>query len=185
MFWTNEISIKFKDETIAIKALDVLNRRLLFGFGCDHAYKRNPSMLMGENLAVDRNEVFLLNNIGCYTPEDAESVMCELIQYLAENLSEHEFSCKIWNNGDYSDSSINAKYKKGQLKLKVAYYPSGCIELLCPECDYLIAEMEDYETGKMNIGNNACICPECGEKVELDGWLPYVYKKTIKINTKE
>jgi hypothetical protein len=184
MFWTNEINIKFNDETIAIKALDILRRRLALGFGCDHTYKRNPSMLMSENLAVSENEIFLLNNIGCYTPEDAESVMCELIQYLAENLSEHEFSCKIWNNSDYSDSSINAKYKKGQLKLKVAYYPSGYIELICPECDCLIAEMEDYKEGKMDLGESYCICPECGEKVELDEWLPCIYKKNIKINTK-
>lgn len=95
MYWTNEMTMIFKDNAIAIKALEVLKERLIDGFGYDNFYRKNPSKLMHDNLNVDDNIIFLFNNIGCFTPEDAENVLPELIQHLAENLSNESFSCKI------------------------------------------------------------------------------------------
>jgi hypothetical protein len=184
LYWTNELTITFKDNTVAINALEILKNRLIVGFGCDSFYKKNPSQLMHDNLNIDKNTIFLLNNIGCYTPEDAENVLPELIQHLAESLSSEKFSCEIWSNSDYTDGGIKAEYKNGLLTIKTVYYPSGYIFLECPECYALIAEMEEYENGKVNIDKDVYVCPDCGEEIEVSDWMPFTYEKTIKINAK-
>lgn len=181
MYWTNKMTVTLKNNSMAVKALEILKNRLSSGFGCDIAYKKNPSMLMSDNLNVDGRTIFLANDIGCYTPEDAENVLPILIQHLAENLPSEKFTCKVWSNCDYSDGSINAKYQNGILTIKTVYYPSGYCSLSCPECDEEIFEMEKYEKGKVAIDGDICICPECGEEIDLNDWVPFTYEKTVKI----
>ena len=179
MYYTNNIEITMKDNDSAQKALEILKNRLTDGFECDKSYKKGPSMLMYDNLMVEDNTIFLFDKIGCYTPEDSEDVMCELIEFLANNLPNETFSCKIWNNGDYTDSSINAEHESGVLKIRTVYYPSGYSALECQECGELICEMEEYEEGEFCIYD--VICPECGEEIDMSDWLPIISEKTIKM----
>lgn len=175
MYYTNTMKITLKNNTVANKALEILRSRLSAGFAADNGYRRSPSQIMSDALEVVDNTIVLPEDFGCYITEDAEGVMYELIQNLAENIGENAFVVENWNQNDYTDGEFEAKYENGLLSMKHIYYPSGYCTLFCEECDVELATMEEYEEGKIYI------CPECGEEIDLSNWAPITTEKTVQI----
>ena len=131
--------------------------------------------MMREALAVVENTVVLPEDFGCCVTEDAEGVMFELIQYLAENIGNSSFTWDGWDRNDYTDGHFEAAYENGLLSIKYTYYPSGDCYLYCPECDEVCITMDEYEEGKIYI------CAECGEEIDVSEWAPIVTEKALKI----
>ena len=175
MQFSNNMTVMMKNHKAAIKALNILNQRLSVGFDCDSSYKKNPSMLMQEHLKAYSNTVYI-ENVGCYTPEDAEIVFCDLLQYLAENLPTETFSCKAWYHSTYTSGSFDAEYKDGELNFTIVYYPEGYSTLYCQNCGEAVCEMRDYEDGWFTS-----YCSNCDEETDFAGWIPITSKKSIKI----
>ena len=175
MYYENSLKITLKNKKTAAAALEIMKTRLIAGFDCDKGYKRVPSMLMYDALEVKKNTIVLADDFGCYTPEDAEKVIPELMQDLAARLSTEAFTFDACNSSDYDEGWIEGCCENGELKIKTTYFPSGYGNLYCQECDSLIAAMDDYEEVKTYI------CPECGEEIDLSDWLPVITEKTFQI----
>ena len=176
MYYTNTMTITLKNNTSANQALAILRSRLSAGFAADNAYRRNPSQIMGEALEVIDNTIVLPEDFGCYITEDAESVMHELIQHLAENMGSESFDWDGWDSNDYTDGHFEAAFRNGLLSIKYTYYPSGAsANYHCNECGVVVVSEDDYEAGKIYI------CPECGEVVDLSEQIPVVTETTIHI----
>ena len=183
MYYTNSIKVTLKDTESAIKALEILRNRLDAGFEADKIYKGIPSQNMREALEVVENTIVLSEDFGYYVTEDAESVMFELIQNLAENMGNESFVWDGCDSNDYTDGWFNAEYENGLLNIKYTYFPSGSATgIWCEECDAELFHLADYVDGKINI-NLDCeyVCPECGEVVDLSEYLPIVTEKSIRI----
>ena len=162
MYYYNAMKVTLKNAEAATKALEVLRTRLIEGFDCDNDYERIPSMMMLTRLNTDNHTVSLPEDFGCYRPEDAEGVQIELLKHLALSLSAEDFTCEIFNEGEYSEGELEAKYKNGKLEIKAVYYPCGrCDFLTCDECGEDVVSLAEYEEGKTYI------CPECGEEIDL------------------
>ena len=174
MYYTNEMKITLKSTEIASKALKMLHTQLNDGFNCDKGYMKAPSKQMLDSINVIDNRIVLPENFGCLTPEDAEDILCELIQALAESLRE-DFTCEIYNYSDYNEGTISAQYAEGTLKIKSIFYPIGYCNFYCEECDEEVVRMDEYEVGKVYT------CPECGEELDLSDWAPIITEKTIQI----
>ena len=176
MYYTNAIKVTLKDTESAIKALEILRNRLDAGFEVDKIYKRMPSQNMREALEVVENTIVLPEDFGCYVTEDAESVMFELIQNLAENMGNDTFVWEGVDSNDYTDGWLDAEYANGLLKIKYTYHPSGAgTPVWCDECNEEVLRVEDFEAGKIYT------CPECGKVVDPTEYLPIVTEKTIRI----
>ena len=175
MYYENTMKVTMKNENAAAAALEIMKTRLTAGFDCDKGYKRNPSMLMHDALEVIDNTIVLPEEFGCYTHEDADKVIPELMQDLAAHLSTEVFTFDVRNSSDYDEGWIEGSYANGKLKVKTTYFPSGYCNLYCQECDKLIATMSEYED------NNTYICPECGEEIDLSDWAPVTTEKTFQI----
>ena len=176
MYYTNSVKITMKNNEAAVKALEILRNRLDAGFEVDKIYRRNPSQMMRDALKVVENTVVLPEDFGCCVTEDAESVMFELIQNLAENLGNDCFTWEGWDSNDYTDGEFDARYENGLLNIKYTYYPSGAgTTVWCAECDEEIIHMDDFEEGKTYV------CPECGEVIDMTEYAPVVTEKTIQI----
>jgi len=100
MYYENAMKITMKNENAAAEALEIMKTRLIAGFDCDKGYKRNPSMLMHDALKVIDNTIVLPEEFGCYTHEDAENVIPELMQNLAAHLSTEVFAFDVCNSSD-------------------------------------------------------------------------------------
>lgn len=175
MYYTNSVKVTMKNNEATIKALEILRNRLNEGFRCDEIYRRNPSQMMREALEIVENTIVLPEDFGCYVTEDAEDVMFELIQHLAENMGNASFTWDGWDSNDYTEGYFEAEYENGLLNIKYTYYPSGYCSLWCPECDAVIATMDKYEEGKIYT------CAECGEEIDVSEWAPITTEKTIQI----
>ena len=180
MLYQNLLEIKLRTNSIATAALEILKTRLSSGFSCDRDYENNPSVRMQNDLILDDKTIRLpklWENDGYYLPKDAEAVMFELLQYLAEHINEKTFSCKNKNYSSDDDySEVNAQYKKGVLEIDSIYYPRGyCEELYCEECHEIIVDLEEYEE------DETYICPECEEPCDFSEQLPISthYKQSI------
>ena len=161
MYYENSMRITLKNEEAAAAALKIMKVGLSAGFACDKTYKHCPSTLMQDNLMQESATVVLPDGFSCLIPEDAQSVLVDLLQSLAENLHE-PFTCTIFNDSDYSQSEIAAEYSGKAMKAKTIYYPNGFVETLCcDECGMDVVAIDEYEYGKTYI------CPECGEEVDL------------------
>ena len=171
----NTVKITLKNPESATKALEILRNRLSKGFEIDKIYRRNPSQRMREALEVNENTIVLPEDFGCYITEDAEDVMFELIQHLAENMGKSSFTWDGWDRNDYTDGHFEAAYENGLLSIKYTYYPSGDCYLHCPECDEVCITMDEYEEGKIYI------CAECGEEIDVSEWAPIVTEKALNI----
>jgi hypothetical protein len=162
MYYNNSMKVTLKNAEAATKALEVLRTRLIEGFECDNDYERVPSMMMLSHLSADNHTVSLPEDFSGYRPEDAEGVQIELLKHLALSLSAEDFSCEIYNEGEYSEGEVAAKYENGRLEIKAVFYPCGrCDFLACGECGEEVISIAEYEEGK------TCICPECGEEIDL------------------
>ena len=183
MYYTNAIKVTLKDTESAIKALEILRNRLDAGFEVDKIYKRMPSQNMREALEVVENTIVLPEDFGCYVTEDAESVMFELIQNLAENMGNDTFVWEGVDSNDYTDGWFDAKYENGLLNVKYTYFPSGAATgVWCEECDAELFHLADYMDGNVSIDlDSEYVCPECGEVVDLSEYLPIVTEKTVRI----
>ena len=155
MYYTNTVKITLNNSTSANKALEILRSRLSAGFAVDNNYRRNPSTRMSEALEVVDNTIVLPEDFGCYITEDAESIMFELIQNLAENLGSEPFDWDGWDSNDYTDGHFEAVYKSGLLRIKYTHYPSGASSI-------------DYYS-------------ECDEVVDPSEYLPITTEKAIQI----
>ena len=176
MYYTNSIKVTLKDTESAIKALEILRNRLDAGFEVDEIYKEIPSQNMSEALAVVENAIVLPKDFGCYITEDAEDVMFELIQHLAENIGNASFSWDGWNCNTYTEGHFEAVFENSVLNIEYTYYPSGAgVTVLCNECDAEIIHLDNYEEGKTYV------CPECGEVIDMSEYIPAVTQKTIQI----
>ena len=171
----NTVKITLKNTESATKALEILRNRLSKGFEIDKIYRRNPSQRMREALEVIENTIVLPEYFGCYVTEDAEDVMFELIQYLAENMVNASFCWDGWNTNPYTDGHFEAAYENGLLKTKYTYYPSGDCSLWCSECGEMSITPGEYEEGKTYI------CSECGVELDVSEWVPVTTEKTIQI----
>lgn len=169
------MKVTLKNKKVAAAALEIMKTRLIAGFDCDKGYKRVPSMLMHEALEAAGNTIVLADDFGCYTPEDAEKVIPELMQYLATHLTAEAFTFEACNSSDDDEGWVEGCCENGELKVKTTYFPSGYCNLYCQECDKLIATMSEYEDGKTYI------CPECGEEIDLSDWAPVTTEKTFQI----
>lgn len=175
MYYTNSIKVTLKDTESAIKALEILRNRLDAGFEVDEIYKGIPSQNMREALEVVENTIVLPEGFGCYVTEDAESVVFELIQNLAENMGNDTFLWEGIDSNDYTDGYFEAEYENSLLKIKYTYYPSGDCRLWCSECGAMSITPDEYEEGKTYI------CSECGEELDVSEWVPVTTEKTIQI----
>jgi hypothetical protein len=171
----NTVKITLKNPESATKALEILRNRLSKGFEIDKIYRRNPSQRMREALEVNENTIVLPEDFGCYITEDAEDVMFELIQHLAENMGKSSFTWDGWDSNNYTDGHFEAEYENGFLKIKYTYYPSGDCRLCCPECGEMSITPDEYEEGKTYI------CSECGEEIDVSEWVSVITEKTIQI----
>lgn len=161
MNYTNELTITMANNEMATKALEILVKRIAAGFECDKEYRTIPSMKMAQELEVKNNTVVLPEESGYYEPKDAEKIFAEIIRELAAALRE-EFSCEIYNSGNYSEGILKAYFVKGILKTESTYYPCGNREYLCcDECGEEIVRIDEYEEGKKYY------CSECCEEVDL------------------
>lgn len=97
MYYTNTMKVTLKNNTVANKALEILRSRLSAGFAADNGYRRSPSQIMSDALEVVDNTIVLPEDFGCYITEDAEGVVFELVQNLAENIDEDTFTVENWN----------------------------------------------------------------------------------------
>lgn len=175
MYYTNTVKITLQNEETATKALKILRSRLAEGFAVDNGYRRNPSQLMSDALEVLDNSIVLPEDFGCYVTEDAEGVMFELIQHLAENMGNDSFIWNGWDCNDYTDGHFEAVFENGLLNIKYTYYPSGDCRLCCPECGEMSITMDEYEEGKIYS------CSECGEEIDVSEWVAVITEKTIQI----
>ena len=182
MYYTNSMKITMKNEIIATDALKIIKTRLIAGFECDEHCTRNPSMMMHDALEIVGNTIVLPEEFGCYIPEEAETVISELVQDLAARLSTETFTFNVCNTSDYDESWINGSYANGELKIKSTYLPSGFGDYYCPECDEIIATMLDDAEGNLLVEYTDGVCPECGEEVDLSEWMPVITEKTIKVD---
>ena len=57
MWYSNQLTIKMRNEEMAKEALDVLVKRLVLGFDFDKNYKFSPSLKMMEVLEIKENVV--------------------------------------------------------------------------------------------------------------------------------
>ena len=183
MYYTNAIKVTLKDTESAIKALEILRNRLDAGFEIDKIYKRMPSQNMREALEVEKNTIVLSEDFGYYGTEDAESVMFELIQNLAENMGNDTFVLEGVDSNDYTDGGFDAKYENGLLNIKYTYFPSGSATgVWCEECDAELFHLADYMDGNVSIDiDSEYVCTECGEVVDFSEYLPIVTEKTVRI----
>ena len=175
MYYTNSVKIILKNNESAIKALEILRTRLDAGFNADKIYKGSPSQMMRDTLEVVENTIVLPEDFGCYITEDAEDVMFELIQHLAENMGKSSFTWDGWDSNNYTDGHFEAEYENGFLKIKYTYYPSGDCSLCCPECGEMSITPDEYEEGKTYF------CSECGEEIDVSEWVSVITEKTIQI----
>lgn len=190
MRYDNEMKITMRTATMAEKAMEILKNRLAAGFDCDEDYKNNPysifccnedcgnnpSQRLIKDLEIDGRAIKVPFDCGYYIPTDAVTVMCELAETLAKNLSANAFTLFNQNTSDDDMSRVNATFKKGILEIQTIYYPNGyCEEYFCPECGGVAVYAEDYVEG------NTYICPECGEEIDLSEQIPKITKKTIEI----
>ena len=181
MYYTNSVKITMKSNEAAAKALEILRNRLNAGFEIDKGYRNNPSQMMREALVVVENTVVLPEDFGCYITEDAEGVMFELIQHMAENMGYESFVWDGCDSNDYTDGWFNAEYEDGLLNIKYTYFPSGSATgIWCEECDTELFQLADYMDGNVKL-DNEYVCPECGEVVDLSEYLPIVTEKSIQI----
>ena len=180
MWYSNQLTIKMRNEEMAKEALDVLVKRLVLGFDFDKNYKFSPSLKMMEVLEIKENVVEIPAEIGCYTPDEAFTVFTELLEYLATHLKGEEFYCRCWSNDDYIDSDLEASYKTGVLAVKELFYPEGYREFLwCDDCGEDVVEFAEYNP------NEKYYCPSCGEELDLEeeykNIKPIITEKEIKI----
>lgn len=184
MLYQNLLEIKVRTTGIATTAFELLKTRLNDGFHCDKDYDDNPAARMQNDLILDGKMITLpklSENDGYYLPKDAEVVISELLQYLAEHINEKNFSCENENYSDDDYSKLDAQYKKGVLEIHSVYYPRGyCEELYCEECQEIIVDLEEYEE------DETYICPECEEPCDFSEQLPIVthYKQNIAMKKK-
>ena len=181
MYYENSLKITLKNKKTAAAAMEIMKTRLIAGFDCDKGYKRVPSMLMHDALEIKKNTIVLADDFGCYTPEDAEKVIPELMQDLAARLSTEAFTFDACNNSDDDEGWIAGRCENGELKIKTTYLPSGFGDCYCPECDEVIATMKDDTDGNLFIEYKEGTCPECGEEIDLSDWLPVITEKTFQI----
>ena len=97
------------------------------------------------------------------------------------HLSGESFTFNICNSNDYDEEWIDGNYADGKLKIKTTYLPSGFGDYYCPECEEVIATMEDDEDGNLFVEYKEGVCPECGEEIDLSDWLPVITEKTFQI----
>ena len=181
MYYENSLKITLKNKKTAAAALEIMKTRLIAGFDCDKGYKSVPSMLMHDALEIKKNIIVLADDFGCYTPEDAEKVIPELMQDLAAHLSTEAFTFDACNSSDDDEGWIAGRCENGELKIKTTYLPSGFGDCYCPECDEVIATMKDDTDGNLFIEYKEGTCPECGEEIDLSDWLPVITEKTFQI----
>ncbi len=181
MYYTNQMKVVLRNNETATIALEIMKVRLNVGFDCDKEYRRLPSMLMHDDLYVVDNTIELPDDCGHYSSQDAETIICELMQDLAAHLHNETFTFAAYNTTDYDEGWIEGNYENGELKIKATYFPSGYSDLYCQECGEQIATMEDYENGVLHIVGNTYVCPACGDETDLSDWLPTTSQKTIKI----
>lgn len=161
MNYTNELTITMETKEMATKAFEILVDRMAAGFECDKEYRTIPSMRMAKDLEIKNNTVILPEGNGYYMPEDAEKVFTEIIRELAATLNE-EFTCEIYNSGDYSEGGLESHFEKGILRTESTFYPCGYTEYLCcDECGEEIVRIDEYEVGKKYY------CSECDEEIDL------------------
>ena len=161
MYYTNELTITMATSEVATKALGIIVKRMAAGFECDKEYCNIPSLKMAQDLKVKDNAIVLPEESGYYEPRDAEKVFKEIVRELAAALKE-EFSCEVYNSGNYSEGTLKAHSVKGILKTEAIYYPCGNREYLCcDECGEEIVRIDEYEVGKKYY------CSECCEEVDL------------------
>ena len=176
MMYENFMTIKMRNEDEATEALEILRHRLAEGFAVDGGYKRNPALEMSNALEVVKNTIVLPKDFGCYITEDAEGVMYELSQHLAQNMDDSSFELDNLNINDYTEGQFEARYANGSLSIRYTYFPSGRYDFFfCPECGEEVFAMDDYVEGETYI------CPECGEKVDPTDYIPVVTEKIIQI----
>lgn len=195
MYWNNTMKLTLKDAETAATALEIMKTRLTDGFDCDKDYKVSPSKEMRDYMEIDNNTIVLPEDLGTYLPDDSMIVIPELIQYLAEHLSEETFTFNTCNSSDYDESWVDGNYENGELKVKSTYLPNGFFSIDCTECGEQIALMEDNIEGNIWIvsANNELIaseeelkkgkiyiCPDCGEEIDLSEWV-MISKNSIKI----
>lgn len=121
MYYTNILTITTENHEMASKILEIMKKRLETGFECDNLYKHNPSIRMANDLRVQDNTIVLPEECGYYQPEEANIVFTEIMEELAASLNEEKFTCYIYNNSDYSESELEAHFKKKELESKVTY----------------------------------------------------------------
>jgi len=119
MYYTNELEIEMKDNATAMKALEVMKSRLEKGFEIDKIYRTNPSLRMMNELYVDKNLILVPEECGYHCPEEADDVFIELLKAIATELPEESFTCDIFNNCDYTESSFEALNDKIIIKTKI------------------------------------------------------------------
>ena len=181
MYYTNSMKLTLKNEETASLALEIMKTRLAAGFDCDKDYRRSPSSQMRDELEVVGNDIILPEDCGYYTPIDANEIMSELIQLLAEQVGSEDFSFGIVSCSDYDEGWIDGSCVSGQLKIRTTYLPSGFGSFYCQECDEVVATMEDDAEGNLYITVNDHTCPACGNEADLSDWLPIISEKTIKV----
>lgn len=181
MYYENSLKITLKNKKTAAAALEIMKTRLIAGFDCDKGYKRVPSMLMHEALEAAGNTIVLADDFGCYTPEDAEKVISELMQDLASHLTAEAFTFEACNSSDDDEGWVEGFCESGELKIKTTYFPSGFGDCYCPECDAVIATMKDDAEGNLFVEYKDGVCPECGEEIDLSDWLPVITEMTFQM----
>ncbi len=165
MYYTNSLTITMNSNEAANKAIEILRDRLMIGFECDNEYRKNPSAELAELLAVEENQIVLPEEEGCYTPEDAQAIIPELLRSIAETLKAESFTCQNFNSSDYVDTSVEATFNNGILTIETALYPNGDSDEMYVECEAcgeaVVIRMEDYKEGETYY------CPDCGEEIDV------------------
>ena len=176
MYYTNELTITMTNNEMATKALEILVKKVAEGFECDKEYRTIPSLKMAQNLEVKDNTIVLPEESGYYEPKDAEKVFTEIIRELAVALKE-EFTCEVYNSGDYSEGGLESHFENGILRTESTFYPCGYTEYLCcDECGEEIVRIDEYEAEKKYY------CSDCDEEIDLS--CKCQYKNAQKVENK-
>ena len=161
MEFTNTITITMENNEAADTALETIKKVICSGDYSEN-YRTNTAMKLANDLQVKGTKIVQVDYNGYFIPEDISSVMEDVLKAIAKIDSVHRFECEVFTDSTYSEDEFEATYKKGLLKIKVTYLPSGYWEYLsCPVCGEDIVKLEEFDP------NKEYVCPVCGEVINL------------------
>lgn len=176
MEFTNTLTLTMKSTEVAENVLGFMKETITnMSNKYNEGYDFDALKKFSQSIVVNDNVIEMVDEVGCFMPEDISEVLEDVLVSIAKMFSLEEFSCSSYTDSTYGEINIDVAYSNGEMELKSEYYSMGYMEeTFCSECDCLIS-LVDIENAKEYI------CPECGEVIDLSEYLPKVEEKKITI----